>query len=760
MKKLLFDISLVVCAMAAIIFVKFRKIIFNLNDVIFSNSIDPIKSYYNFSYILKYGGSDGLVHRGINYPYGDHLHMVNSHPLYVYIARLISPVIDVSEYGVGIINGTMLFSMILGAVAIYLVLSELKMKRWYSILLAIIIQLLYPQFDRINGHFEMVFAPAIPFFFYLLLRFYRAQHKNPWIVFMILWSITCGFIGAYLVAFCSIFVLSLLLVELVVHRQDLRAYRRHGLQLLLIAAIPLIFMKSFTDITDFVSDRPSNPYGFFEYNANPLSIYLPSTSILRSILLPRMYDYSWEGRAYVGLPATIMTLSLLLYVFYHFIRARKFVIDPFNRNKQLWYYLLASFIVLLFSMSWPFDWGLQWVPDKITILKQFRALGRFSWVFYYILSFYTAYMLWYFYEEAKARNMHFAGVALLVFALSHWAFDGVLNLKHTNYKKIKENTYLSEKQRDVYHDRLATNGFDTETFQGIISIPFAQTNGDKMLFHKGEWFWREALAMSLHTGIPVIQSYSPRLSFSQAHTSIQLLSDPCIQKERLADMDDRPILLITDKSKLRAAEKRFADKGKLFFEKGNLQYFLLDVATLKNEYAACEKRYMEMNDAVGSSLAATASDSSGHFYYESFDDLINDAPATHSGPGAFFIRDGEENILSINLSDKHFHGAVEISFWMYFDKRKSDMPAGFIDIFDGNGKLVESKFTYSRESHNVQNNWVKNSVTTTVSPGYTYKVRLTGEYVTIDDLLLRELTTDVLVRQPNCNLFNNFKFKK
>lgn len=702
---------------------------------------------------MRYG--EGIYHHGINYPYGDHFHLINSHPLYVHMGRLLQPFFPIEDYGVAIINGTMLGSMIIGAIAIYLVLRELKLKSWYAILLAIVIQILYPQMARISGHFEMVFAPAFPLFFYFILRFTRAENKLPWAIAATIWGGLCGLIGAYLVALCSVFTLSLILVEAIVHRNNLREYLHRGLYLLAIAALPLIFMKGYTDLTDIVIDRPNNPSGFFEYNANPVSIFLPPTSTLRTILLPRMYDYAMEGEAFVGLPATILVLVILLYVLFNFITQKKLVIQPFNTNKQLWYYLLASFIVLLFSMSWPFDWGLQWIPDKITILKQFRALGRFSWVFYYVISFYTAYMIYYFFNELKNRKLHFVALAFLVFTLAHWTFDGIVNLKTGYDRKLVENKHLNYKNDQVVNQRFTDNGYDPSDFQGILALPYAQTNGDKMLFHKGEWFWRYALECAFHTSVPIIQSYSPRLSFSAAHSTIQLLGDACVEKVRLHDMDDRPILLIVDKSNLRNPEKEIVKKAKLFFEKGNLQYYELNVQKLKDEYNACVSRYQAMLNRN-----ISVSDSSKQYIFESFDDVVNDAPATHSGDGAFYITKGDEKIMSINLSDQGFSDQVEISFWMYFDTRKSSMPGGFVDIYDSNGKLLSSNYTYPRESHNVVDRWVRNTFNTKVKPGLTYVIRVDGEHVTIDDILIKEVDNDILIKQNNLNLFNNYPFKE
>ena len=44
----------------------------------------------------------------------------------------------------------------------------------------------------------------------------------------------------------------------------------------------------------------------------------------------------------------------------------------------------ASFVLLLFSMGYPFKLGGEGILDAIPFIKQFRSPGRFAWVFYFV----------------------------------------------------------------------------------------------------------------------------------------------------------------------------------------------------------------------------------------------------------------------------------------------------------------------------------------------------------------------------------------
>ena len=87
MKKNTIVLIAVLGAAILILTVIFGRVIVHPDSYLFSSSGDAVKSYYNFSYYLKY--DSGIDHNGINYPYGDHLQYINSHPLYLQFIKFL-----------------------------------------------------------------------------------------------------------------------------------------------------------------------------------------------------------------------------------------------------------------------------------------------------------------------------------------------------------------------------------------------------------------------------------------------------------------------------------------------------------------------------------------------------------------------------------------------------------------------------------------------------------------------------------------------
>jgi len=311
MKKNSLALLALVAATALILGLRFGKVFSEPNSYLFSHSEDAVKSYYNFSWYLEY--DRGIRHDGINYPYGDHLQYINSHPLYVQILKAADRVMPVSDNGVGILNLTMILSLLAAVPFLFLILRRFALPPWYAAMVSLIILLLSPQIDRMGGHFEMAYAFFIPLYWYLLIRWQDGKRKWTWTLLLLLTSLAGGFTSAYYAAFLAIFPLALLVVQLWNHRKDLREYVPEGLHLLLIAVLPLIMVRGLVSVTDWVDDRPDNPWGFFIFHSNVFSIFLPQRSMLKEVLQGWTdMGYQWEGRAYVGYPAVLLVMTALI----------------------------------------------------------------------------------------------------------------------------------------------------------------------------------------------------------------------------------------------------------------------------------------------------------------------------------------------------------------------------------------------------------------------------------------------------------------
>lgn len=732
----------------------FKPVLINPNEYLFSDEVDGLKSYFNFSYYLKY--DEGIRHDGINYPYGDHLQYINSHPLYVQVLKFIDHnVYEISPYGVAILNLTMIFSLLIAVNFIYLILRRFNLPRWYSFLLSLLILFLSPQIDRIGGHFEMVYAFFIPLYWYLLIRWREGNKQMLWATLMILTALIGGFTSAYFVTFFSIFTLALFLVEIWNYRKHLSDFIKPGLTLLVVAILPLIMVKGLVNITDWVDDRPENPWGFFIFHSNTCSIFLPFHSFI-STPISKIVDtsFEWEGRSFIGIIATLFSIAILVVPILYLLRFKKPKWEVILPDNQLNTFLAASFIVLLFSMCIPFKLNMEFLLDILPQLRQFRCLGRFSWIFYYVVSVYAAYFVYTLYKRLLYKDKKIWAYLLLVISMGVWAFDAKTNYLSSTKDIFNENDKLKVEE-DEYIAEIEKAGVHPEDYQAIFFLPFSNTCGDKLLSERGGKAFSEAMRYSNLTGLPIIQSFSPRLSFTHALSNYQLLASPAIYKTRIDDMNEKPLLILISKDELNEAEKRVSDLSEVLYEDEHIFLASMPVNALNDLHNRWRKGALNQLDSLPCHNNICTNFNAEDIYYNDFED--HDSENVFTGKGAWYKEEGSIDLFNKELYQSDSTEMLEISFWLFFDVRTHNMPSPSLYLLDKDGKNIERIRLENRKIFDVYGRWVR--ISTTISPqsNISYKLVVDGKYITVDDLLIRPVQANVAVHHKvGKDLYNNY----
>ena len=101
----------------------------------------------------------------------------------------------------------------------------------------------------------------------------------------------------------------------------------------------------------------------------------------------------WEGWAYIGLSSILAIIFYFSLLIQKWVNHKKFSFNQqWIENKHLQYAIIASILLLIFSMAYPFK---LYKPslDWFSVLKQFRAVGRFAWVFYFVITISSVYFI-------------------------------------------------------------------------------------------------------------------------------------------------------------------------------------------------------------------------------------------------------------------------------------------------------------------------------------------------------------------------------
>ncbi len=746
MKQKLFYLILLVTLSCLVVGWGFADIIRHPNGFLLGNSGDALNGYYVFCYYLKYG--HGFHFPGANYPYGEHLLYLDIHPLYVWLLNLVDDhIYPIRNYGVAIVNISMLLGMVVGSVMIYILLRHYRTPGWYALPLAMGIMLLSPQWSRLHGHLSLSYSFIIPAVWYLIIRSLES-FRWYWSALLLAFMLMIGGIHLYHLAMCSSFILSLVFIKVVRPGRPFEKLRKYG-PLFLAAVLPLVFFLLLSDLTDPVDDRPVSPYGFFRYFATPASVFMPPSGafnfIIQSFFQP---IYEWEGRAFVG-SATIIGLVLFLMV--SLIRkVDRTALLPKVSSEQVDFFL-AAFIVLLFSMCIPFKYGIfSGLADLVSPVKQFRSLGRFSWVFFYVGSIVAALHFYQIYSWLRKKELG-AWVHLVpLFVMTTFLVEGFENFLHTANRPLLRNDKL-ESVSASYLDRFTESGKQVHDFQGILPLPVVAVRTDKM--HLGHDFSGlvESMKCAYHTGLGFTPSIASRPAFSQAHSNIQLLGGPLVQKPRLQDFDQKPLLIIkTRDSKLNEEEIRLFSKATTFWSDDYITMSELPVSAFIDSTEWYLERAEEVLPPQVSSIACYPNCDNVTFAdFESGARTSNIGVALEGNHA--FHSEGDMVVLDTTLTS----GNLEASFWVYIDPSYDGMPV--LEYLSGKGlsDLRSHGIQSIRANTAIYKNWVR--VHQSLTSDEHHRIILYGKDISIDNLMIKPVNKNVFIKTPRgIALYNNF----
>ena len=452
-----------------LLFRVFGPLLTQPNHHLFVVGEDALKNYYTPAYYVKY--DQGLHFSGMNYPFGEHVVFTDNQPLLSLALNFVDDhLFPVAHLVPGILNLLMIGSILLCMVLVFRLLLRYGLPAWYAIPAAMLITTLSPQIHRIEGHYALAYAFFIPLIWNLLIKAHAG--KRRWLGYgLLLATISLfGFLHAYYVLMGAVFSMAYLgLGALLGPTQG----RWKKLALALIAGlVPVLVFQGFLGMTDAVGDRPDSPYGFFLYRAYLQGIFLPVEGPLWEAwhrLFHTVKRPEGEAWAYTGLVcATVFVFTLAKWgklLFRKYLHPRKLLLPALPGDMQTAFW--AGVLVLLFAMAFPFTLLPESLIEGLGPLRQFRSLGRFAWVFYYVFGVYSAFYLYLIFRRMRQRGLLVFARWMLVLALLIWGTEAALFLQ-TKTKRIKEaeNENIFRERPDDYGKWLAEAGRAADAADG------------------------------------------------------------------------------------------------------------------------------------------------------------------------------------------------------------------------------------------------------------------------------------------------------
>ena len=533
---------LVLIGTLGILLLSIPDLILSPNDVLLAPTGDGLKSYYVFDYQLNYQKTYNHF-AGLNYPYGDSYLYTDGFPALQAIMQFLP---FLGAYHVGIIHLTLILGFLLTSIFLYLILKFYTNTPWISLIGALCLFSLQPQFIRLFGHLSLAYSCVIPMGWYFLLRFIHDKNKWKWSAILFctnsLWFFTHGYLGLMLILFLGVVILF-----------QLKIWRnlQHFIQIVFFLGVPLLLFFLISKWSNSVIDRTTEPFGFFEYQAQWKSVFLPSEGFLHDVIekyIP-FTNVNWEGFAYIGFTGLLSLTILLFFSITSFIKQKDLTILP----KELWFFLISGVVLLFYSFGFPFN-QFPSLLDVFGPLKQFRAIGRFAWPFYFVCGIISFVSMHWFYLNASnpLKKQIVLAFIFLGSMMYFWEASQTL-LKKRVYSK---NTFLFENLSADQREMIQFIQKNKATYQCILPLPWFHVGSELYSKEPNIQTMGNTLIASAHTGLPLYSCMMGRTSFRQSHDFFRSLGSNFQNKHKSALINKKDFLIWYDYQPLYAEDEQ------------------------------------------------------------------------------------------------------------------------------------------------------------------------------------------------------------
>jgi hypothetical protein len=549
----------------------YGPIIAHPDAYMFSNVGDGIKNYFTFAWHVRYD-ADWISFGGMNYPNGEHVCYTDGHPLISLFAGWI-PLVQ--HHPVGTLNVLMLFGLLILPLTLYGLLREVGVKHSVAVVGALCITWLNPQLLRLPGHYALSYAWAIPLAMLFVVQFFKQPSASRIFNILVL-SIALFFVHPYL-GMC----ISLLSVGVFGLKPffELKAWRLKWKEWLFgwsAIVVPIGFYLWFMTITDTHALRAPDAKGYLEYTASLRSLLVPVYGPFRNVLLPLFshQKFNWEGYAYLGVGTMFLLLIAITFKW-------RSTLKSMGQNKWWPLLLITALGAVFFACGIPFLGENETWLHNIPYLEQFRAPGRFVWLFYFIVGVW----IWFLLNEWLLNSSTKVTAAVLGTLLVLTGIDG-FSYQHTVAGQLYQKNVFSEHHVSLEDLAELDEIMAHESPKAIVPIPFFHYGSDYYSCSGNEEAKSKAFAMAYLSGVPLMASANPRVSLSESRNHLQFFSGDFTYKQMWDTLPDGSALYVLRcGDPILPVEKRMVENGtrwlKPEFEKPDWQERIapvLDVA--------------------------------------------------------------------------------------------------------------------------------------------------------------------------------------
>ncbi|MEL6195012.1 MAG: hypothetical protein AAFR66_23345 [Bacteroidota bacterium] len=373
--------------------------------------------------------------------------------------------------------------------------------------------------------------------------------------------------------------------------------------------------------------------------------------------------------------------------------------------------------------------------DYVPILKQFRSLGRFGWIFFYTWSLFLAAFVYHRFKSLGKLKSPGLAYSLLAAVLLFWVWESYTFLS-ARKKGISHSPNPFTSATRTYQPTLNEKGLAKSSFQSILPLPLYHIGSEKFSpIQIDNTAFRESLIASYELGIPQATGFLPRSSFQQALNILQLNAHPWLPRELLPELDSsRKILVVSKESEPYFDPAGLGKKGVEIAQMKGVRLKELGVHELGPKSPPlgidiAPKSWTEVEDGSWQSSDTLT------LWYQGFDGTSPSQAAF--GEKTFSYDYGKEVIFDHPLSIFQEGERIRLSIWVKADLRRDAFPHVHIYQLTPQWEEVEHLKLDPKFSNDIYQDWVRVETSFSVySQENQLKIQLTGKFAEVESLLL------------------------
>jgi len=688
---------------------------------------DGAKNFYTLAYHAQHDDSS-LWFDGMNYPYGEHVSYTDNQPIFSIALQWLNKILPISDHLTFLFVWMMMLSSLLGAFFIFDILKKLGVSAWLAIIGAVLIIFLNPQWLRLSGHYSLAHSFIIPWYLWMLLNYFSNGNRS--LIFLILIPLLGGLVHPYFLVMLALFGGTALFIQYWSNRDLINL--KSIMHIALVALAPILLFQLFMSLTDPVLDRSASPYGFLVYRATLSSVFLPVSlphGAFLDNLIPGWFRQSEEGGFYIGLLALVGIAAGLLGIVRKLVN-RDSVFHSLGRSHI---FLLASIPVLLLALGLPFIIiGQSYLLEYTGPLQQFRGIGRFSFVFFFVVNIYALVLVNKWIQESTQWKRILAFGLLVLMAIETVAY--------TTY--IAEHTSSGS---NAFHNSHVPDFIDASLYEAILPLPYYHIGSENFRTNHNHSIVVPSMKLSLGTALPLMSVQLSRTSYQQTKRSLQFTNHHLSEISLLSDLNSDPILLIVDpQSVSKKSERQLIQTASSLGQENGMEFYSLTL----DQFLQIKMENLEA--LLDDSLLVLVADPEvikgrSSLYFDGFDDL----PTTSSfiGKGALSFQRREWTSLIPEGYTWPVSEDVIVSFWLNIKEQNvANTQVWMGSVVDGEASLELSEVCDHLQA--ISEDWALieiNVVPSFQNPSTQIKLHRDGPNVdvTIDELLIRPSSLNV-----------------